>query len=44
MTTVVRKDDVIKAKKLVSENLTGSKGDIILQGLLYKYQPEAAGP
>jgi hypothetical protein len=36
MTTVVRKDDVIKAKRLISENLSGSKGDIILQGILNK--------
>ena len=43
MTTVVRKDEFIRAKKAMVDNLTGSRGDVILQGVLYKYQPDGAG-
>lgn len=40
MTTVVKKEDLIKAKKMVTENLNGVKGDVIMSGNLYKYHPE----
>lgn len=43
MTTVVRKDEFLRAKKAVMDNLTGARGDIILQGVLFKYQPDTAG-
>jgi hypothetical protein len=41
MTTVVKKDDVMRAKKLVYDSLNaGPKRDVILQGNLYRYHQE----
>eukprot|EP01038_Epipyxis_sp_PR26KG_P011239 gene11239-15080_t len=37
MTTVVKKEDIIRAKKMVTENLNGVKGDCIMQGFLFRY-------
>ncbi len=40
MTTVVKRDEMIRAKKMVTEELSKTNVDAILQEILYLYNPE----